>query len=45
MSTLLTKNIAYIIHNSIALILCIDHLNMPFNADKVTMITVSGLQT
>ena len=36
------------IHNSIALILCIDHLDMPFNVhttDKVTMITVSGFLT
>ena len=36
------------IHNSIALILCIDHLNMPFNVhttDKVTMITVSDFLT
>ena len=27
----LTNKIPYTIHNSIALILCIDHLNMPFN--------------
>ena len=36
------------IHNSTALILCINHLNMPFNVyttDKVTMITVSGFLT
>ena len=36
------------IHNSIALILCIDHLDMPFNVhttDKVTMITMSGFLT
>ena len=48
MSTLSTNNIVYIIHNSIALILCIDHLNMPFNVhttDKVTMMTVSGFLT
>ena len=31
MSTLLTNNIAYTIHNSIDLILCIDCLDMPFN--------------
>ena len=30
-STVLTKNIAYTIHNSIALILCINCLDMPFN--------------
>ena len=30
-STVSTKNIAYTIHNSIALIFCIDCLNMPFN--------------
>ena len=36
------------IHNSIAFILCIDHLDMPFNVhtmDKVIMITVSGFLT
>ena len=47
-STVLTNKIPYSIHNSIALILCIDHLNMPFNVhttDKVTMITVSGFLT
>ena len=36
------------IHNSIALIICTDHLDMPFNVhttDKVTMITVSGFLT
>ena len=46
--TVLTNNIAYTIHNSIALILCIDHLDMPFNVnttDKATMITVSGFLT
>ena len=39
-STVSTNQIPYSIHNSIALILCIDHLNMPFNVhttDKVTM--------
>ena len=43
-----TNKIPYSIHNSIALILCINHLNMPFNVhttDKVTMITVSGFLT
>ena len=47
-STVLTNKIPYSIHNSIALILCIDHLDMPFNVhttDKVTMITVSGFLT
>ena len=41
-------NIAYTIHNSIALILCIDNLDIPLNVhitDKVTMITVSGFLT
>ena len=33
------------IYNSIALILCIDCLNMPFNVNKVTMITVSDFLT
>ena len=47
-STVSTNKIPYSIHNSIALILCIDHLDMPFNVhtiDKVTMITVSGFFT
>ena len=47
-STVSTNKIPYSIHNSIALILCINHLDMPFNAhttDKVTMITVSGFLT
>ena len=46
--TVLTNNIAYTIHNSIALILCINNLDIPFNVhttDKVTMITVSGFLT
>ena len=34
MSTLLANNIAYTIHNSIALIFCIDCLDMPFNVDS-----------
>ena len=48
MSTLSTNNIVYTIHNSIALILCMDCLDMPFNVhttDKVTMITVNGFLT
>ena len=47
-STVSTNKKPYSIHNSIALILCIDHLNMPFNVhttDNVTMITVSGFLT
>ena len=47
-STVSTNKIPYSIHNSIALILCIYHLDVPFNAhttDKVTMITVSGFLT
>ena len=47
-STVSTNKIPYTIHNSIALILCINHLDMPFNVhttDKVTMITVSGFLT
>ena len=47
-STVSTNKIPYSIHNSIALILCINHLDMPFNVhttDKVTMITVSGFLT
>ena len=44
-STVSTNKIPYTIYNSIDLILCIDHLNMPFNVNKVTMITVSGFLT
>ena len=47
-STVLTNKIPYSIHNNIALILCINHLDMPFNVhtiDKMTMITVSGFLT
>ena len=44
-STVLTNKIPCTIYNSIALILYIDHLNMPFNVNKVTMITVSGFLT
>ena len=47
-STVSTKKIPYTIHNSIALILCIDNLHISFNVhttDKVTMITVSGFLT
>ena len=46
--TVSTKKIPYSIHNSIDLILCINHLNMPLNVhttDKVAMITVSGFLT
>ena len=42
------KQDTYSIHNSIALIFCIDCLDMLFNVhtpDKVTMITVSGFLT
>ena len=38
----------HVIHNNIALIFCVDHLNMPFNVhttDKVTMMTMSGFLT
>ena len=44
-STVLTNKIPYTIYNSIALILCIDCLNMAFNVNKMTMITVSGFLT
>ena len=46
--TVPTNKIPYSIHNSIALILCIECLEMPFNVhttDKVTMITVSQFLT
>ena len=43
-----TNKIPYSIHNNIALIFCVNHLDMPFNVhttDKVTMMTVSGFLT
>ena len=43
-----TNKMPYSIHNSIALIFCIDCLDMPFNVhttDKVTMMTMSGFLT
>ena len=45
LSTVSTNNIAYTIHNSIALILCIDHLDMPFNVHTTDKVTVSGFLT
>ena len=47
-SSVLTNKIPYTIQNSIALIPCIDYLDMPFNVhttNNVTMITVSGFLT
>ena len=43
--TVSTKKIPYTIYNSTALILCIDCLDMPFNVDKVIMMTMSGFFT
>ena len=46
--TVNTNKIPYSIHNNIALILCVDHLDMPFNVhttDKVTMMTMSNFLT
>ena len=46
--TVNTNKIPYSIHNNIALIFCVDHLDMPFNVhttDKVTMMTMSGFLT
>ena len=37
--------IAYTIHNSIALILCINCLDMPFNVHTTDKVTVSGFLT
>ena len=45
MSTLSANNIAYTIHSSIALILCIEHLDMPFNVHTTDKVTVSGFLT
>ena len=44
-STVSTNKIPYTIHNSIALILCIEHLNMPFNVHTTDKVTVSGFLT
>ena len=47
-NTVDTNKIPYSIHNNIALIFCVDHLNMPFNVhttDKVTMMIISGFLT
>ena len=44
-STVSTNKKPYTIYNSTALILCINRLHMPFNVNKVTMITVSGFLT
>ena len=47
-STVSTNKIPYSIHNSNALILCINHFDLPLNVhttDQVTMITVSGFLT
>ena len=43
--TVLTNKIPYTLYNSIALILCVNHLDIPFNVNKVTMITMSGFLT
>ena len=43
--TALTNNIVYTIHNSMALILCVDHLNMSFNVHITDKVTVSGFLT
>ena len=44
-STVSTNKVPYTIHNSIALILCIDHLDMPFNVHTTDKVTVSGFLT
>ena len=44
-STVSTNKIPYTIYNSIALILCIDHLDMPFNVHITDKVTVSGFLT
>ena len=45
MSTLLIQTRYPTIHNSIALILCINHLDMPFNVHTTDKVTVSGFLT
>ena len=44
-STVSTNKIPYTIHNSIALILCINHLDMPFNVHTTDKVTVSSFLT
>ena len=47
-NTIDTNKIPYSIHNNIALIFCVYHLDMPFNVhttDEVTMMTMSGFLT
>ena len=44
-STVSTNKIPYTIHNSITLILCIDHLDMLFNVHTIDKVTVSGFLT
>ena len=44
-STVSTNKIPYAIHNSIALILCIDHLDMPFNVHTTDKVTGIGFFT
>ena len=44
-STVSTNKIPYAIHKSLALILCIDHLDMPFNVHTTDKVTVSGFLT
>ena len=44
-STVSTNKIPYAIHNSLALILCIDHVDMPFNVHTTDKVTVSGFLT
>ena len=44
-STVSINKIPYTIHNSLALILCIDHLDMPFNVHTTDKVTVSGFLT
>ena len=44
-STVLTNKIPYSIHNSIALIFCIDCLDMSFNVHTTDKVTVSGFLT
>ena len=43
--TVSTNNTVYTVHNSIALILCINCLDMPFNVHTTDKVTVSGFLT
>ena len=44
-NTVDTNKLPYSIHNNIALIFCVDHLDMPFNVHTTDKVTVCGFLT